>query len=116
MIDAAQDEVGPLRHQRLDSEHHTIRGRAVNLKSSLAALDGTNWMVKGERMARRALFPIRSDDGYFTEWLGGFDQASEPLSQDAIVVRAEQPQRLNIPARCRHNTLITSHASRNSRK
>jgi hypothetical protein len=46
MVDTAQNEIGPLRHERFDGQHYAVCRRAVNLKSSLAALDWADGMVK----------------------------------------------------------------------
>jgi hypothetical protein len=116
VIDPTQHEVRPLGHQRFHCKHYTIRRSPVDLKPSLAALDRAHRVVQRERMARRALLPVGRDDGYFTERLGGFDETLQPKSEDAIIVRAQQSQRWKIPARWRHSTFITSHASLNSLK
>jgi hypothetical protein len=50
-------------------------------------------MVKSQRMAGCALFPIGRDDRDLSEWLGCFNEASQPISEDPVVVRAEQSQR-----------------------
>jgi hypothetical protein len=89
VIDSAQHEIRPLRHQRFDSQHHTVGGSAVNLKSSFAALDRANRMMQRQGMTRRALLTIRSNDGDLTKRLGGFDQAGESKGKNPIVVGAE---------------------------
>jgi hypothetical protein len=62
------------------------------------------------------LLAIRGNDRYLSQRLGCFDQTRQAVGQYAVIVGAEQSQRFQIPARWHHNTLITSHASRNSRK
>lgn len=116
MVDSTEDEVRPFCHQRFDGEHHAIRRSAIDLESTFTPLDWPDGMVEREGVARSALLPVRRDDRYFAEWLGGFYQTLQAIGENAVVVGAQQSQRLTIPARCRHSTLITSHASLNSRK
>ena len=102
--------------QRFDREHDAISRSPIDLIPPFATFNGTYRMVQRERVAGGALLAIRSDDRYLSERLGRFDETSQTVRQDPIVVRTKKSQRLNIPARWRHRTLITSHASRNSRK
>jgi hypothetical protein len=46
-------------------------------------------MVERQRMARRALLTIRSDDSDLSQRLGRLDQTGESVSKDAVVVGAE---------------------------
>ncbi len=116
MIDSAEDEVRAVGHQRLHGEHHAVGWCAVHLESSFTALDGPHGMVQRERMASRALLPVGSHDRYLSERLRSLDQTLKTVGEYPIVIGAQQSQRWNIPARWRHKTLITSHASLNSRK
>ena len=116
MIDTAENEIRALRHQRLDRQHHAIGRRAVYLVPPLSALDWSDRVMECQRMTGRALFSVGRDDGYLAERPGSFDQARQTVCKNSIVIGTEQPQRLKIPALCRQRTLITSQASRNSRK
>ena len=89
MIDSAQHEVGPLGHQRFHRQHDAIRRSSIDLVSTVTALDRTDRVVERERMAGRTLLPIGSHDGDLAQWLRRFDQASQPVSEDTVVVGAE---------------------------
>ena len=90
VIDAAQDEVGPLVEQRLDSEHHAVGRRAIDLPAPLGAPHRTQRMMQRERMTGGALLAVRRDDGDFAQRLGRFDEALDAVREDAVVVGDEK--------------------------
>jgi hypothetical protein len=50
-------------------------------------------MVKGERVARGALLPVRSDDRDLSQRFGGLYETSQAVCEYAVVVCAEQSHR-----------------------
>jgi hypothetical protein len=46
-------------------------------------------MVKGERVARGALLPVRCDDSDFAERFGGLYETRQAIGEDPVIVRAE---------------------------
>src|SRR5262245_26933298 len=90
VIDPAQDEVWPCRHQRLDREHHAVGRCAVDLPAPFAATDGTQRMMDRERVARGALLAIRRDDRHFPQRLRCLDETLDAVRENAVVVRYEE--------------------------
>ena len=67
VIDAGEDEVGPLRHQAPHRQQHAVGRRAVHLERAVAAPAGRSgrWSVREWRSA--ALFPVGRDHGDGTD-------------------------------------------------
>src|SRR5262245_16119818 len=50
-------------------------------------------MVERERMARRALLAVGSNDGHLAQWLGSRDQALDAVGENPVVVGDQQAHR-----------------------
>ena len=96
VIDAAEHEVRSLRHQRLDPDHHAVRGSPVDLPAPVAALHWSDRVVQRERMTHGALFSIGSHHPHLAERLApsavvaaGTARGNEVLAHAAAIL--DQP-------------------------
>ena len=89
MIDAAEHERRPLRHQGLEGQQDAIGRRAVHLPGAVGAPHRAERSGHGQRMGLGALFPVRRDHGDMPDGLACLGQDLEPRREDAVIVRDE---------------------------
>src|SRR5687768_2540735 len=116
MVDAAEHEVRPFGHQRLDREHHAVGRRAVDLEAPLGALHRAERVMQRQRVAHRALFAVRRDDGHLAQGLRRLDQAVDAVGEDAVVVRDQEAHRAKAAGRWFQIVRMTDAASRKGLK
>jgi hypothetical protein len=112
VIDAAEHEVRSLRHERFDRDHHAVRRRAIHREPTLAAPHRPEWMMQGERVARRALLAVRGNHGDLAERFGSAHQTLESVGEDPIIVRTKEPHQRSAPTENRHSAPMIRAESR----